>query len=67
LLAARVAAALREDPALRVERRGGRLGELRISVDGVTAVEAPVFWWPRPSTLVAALREWLARHPAGVD
>jgi hypothetical protein len=27
-----------------VERRGGRLGELRISVDGITAVEAPVFW-----------------------
>jgi hypothetical protein len=50
-----------------VERRGGRLGELRISVDGVTAVEAPVFRWPRPRTLVAALRDWLRRHPAGVD
>jgi uncharacterized protein (DUF2126 family) len=50
-----------------VERRGGRLGELRISVDGVTAVDAPVLRWPRPRTLVAALRDWLRRHPAGVD
>jgi hypothetical protein len=67
LLAARVAARLREDPGLLVERRGGRIGELRIEVDGITAVEAPVLWWPRPSRLVAELRKWLARHPAALD
>jgi hypothetical protein len=50
-----------------VERRGGRLGELRIAVDGVTAVETPVFWWPRPSRIVAALHAWIARHPPAVD
>ena len=45
----------------------GDLGELRIEVDGRTAVVAPVFWLPRPSRLVAQLRTWLAAHPASDD
>jgi len=38
-----------------------------MAVDEVTAFEAPVFWWPRPSRIVAELRAWLAGHPPAVD
>jgi hypothetical protein len=64
-LAARVAAALRDDPSLDVRRAGGRLGELRVEVDGQTAVDVAKCSFPLPRRLTARVRAWLDAHPAG--
>ncbi|HEU5163299.1 MAG TPA: hypothetical protein VFV54_09165 [Thermoanaerobaculia bacterium] len=60
MIAARVAAALELDPTLSVRRASGGLGEVRVSVDGVDAVDSNRFLYPRPSTILAKVRAHLA-------
>lgn len=58
MIAARVAAQL-EGPDVRVERVRGKIGELRVSVDGRDAYRGHPLLYPRPSKVVAAVRAWL--------
>jgi hypothetical protein len=58
-----VAAQLTEDPALEVHRRKGKLGELRVAVDGTDVVDTLLY--PLPGTVVARVRSYLAA--AGPD
>lgn len=55
-IAARVAARLREDGDARVELVPGRLGEIRVAVDGRDAYVGSRLWWTRPRTILEALR-----------
>lgn len=61
-VAARVARRLREDGTLEVRRERGSLGELSVLIDGKLAVDVPMFWLNRPSTIVKQVREQLARQ-----
>jgi len=61
-VAARVAARLREDSALDVRRERGSLGELSVRIDGKLAVDVPMFWLNRPSTIVRQVYEELQRR-----
>jgi hypothetical protein len=54
-----VAAQLAGDPALQVVRRKGRLGELRVSVDGTDVVQTNMLWYPTPASVVARVRAHL--------
>lgn len=55
---------LAEDSTLDVRRQRGRFAELRVEVDGKSAVTASPFGYPRPSTLVHEVRTWLGEHGA---
>jgi len=61
-VAARVVARLREDQALDVRRERGHMGELSVIIDGKLAVDVPMFWLNRPSTIVAQVYDELARR-----
>lgn len=60
MIAARVAAELERDPDLTVRRESGGLGEIRVTVDGVDAVDSNRLLYPRPSTVIAKVRAHLA-------
>ena len=59
MIAARVAAQLAGDPALEVHRVKGGLGELRVAVDGVDAVNTSRLVYPAPSSIVRKVRAYL--------
>jgi hypothetical protein len=44
---------------VKVERARGKLGELRVTVDGRDAYRGNRLLYPRPSKVVAAVRAWL--------
>lgn len=57
-IAARVAAQL-QGPDVKVERARGKLGELRVTIDGQDAYRGNRLLYPRPSKVVAAVQAWL--------
>jgi hypothetical protein len=57
-------AAQLEGPEARVERVRGKIGELRVTVDGQDAYRGNPLWYPTPKTVLTAVRAWLAGHPA---
>ena len=61
MIAARVAATLAQDHDLDVRRQKGGLGELRVSVDGVDAVDSNPFLYPTPTSVVAKVRAHLEK------
>jgi hypothetical protein len=52
-------AAQLEGPDIRVEQVRGKLGELRVAVDGRDAYRSHPLLYPRPSKIVAAVRDWM--------
>jgi len=48
-----------QGPDVKVERVRGKLGELRVSVDGRDVYVGNRLLYPRPSKVVAAVRAWL--------
>ena len=60
MIAARVAAQLSEDGALEVHRVKGRMGELRVAVDGADAVNTNRLFYPTPSSIVRRVRAYLS-------
>lgn len=62
VIAARVAAQLRENPGGRVELQHGGLGELSVQVDGRTVYDGNRLWYPLPGTVVAAVRRDLHKE-----
>jgi hypothetical protein len=59
-----VAAQLRERQGVDVESRVGRLGEIRVTVDGQDAFVGGL-WYPRPSDVVAAIDRTLRTRRHG--
>ena len=57
---------LADDPTLDIHRQAGTLGELRVEIDGETAIKVPHLGYPRPRTLLHEVRTWLRAH-ATVD
>jgi len=55
-------AAQLEGPDVKVERVRGKLGELRVTVDGKEAYRGNRLLYPRPSTVLAAVRAHLRGH-----
>ena len=55
---------LAEDSTLDVAHQSGKLGELRVEIDGETAVKVPHLGYPRPRTLVHEVRTWLRAREA---
>ena len=53
-------AARLEGPDARVELVRGKLGEIRVSVDGEDAYVGPRLWYPRLRTILDAVRESVA-------
>jgi hypothetical protein len=47
-----VAARLAGEPGLKVSRVKGRIGELRVAVDGADVVDTNMLWYPTPSSVV---------------
>ena len=62
MIAARVAAELTADPTLDVHRQTGRLGELRVQVDGADVVDTNRLWYPTPASVVSRVNAYLARQ-----
>jgi hypothetical protein len=60
-IAARVAAKLK-GPDIRVQMIRGKLGELRVTVDGRDAYIGNQLSYPRPGTVLAVVHAWLADH-----
>jgi hypothetical protein len=58
-----VAAQLAKEPGLEVSRTKGRLGELRVVVDGKDVVETNPLWYPTPSSVVERVRSYLHESP----
>jgi len=58
-IAARVAAQL-QGADTQVETHRGKLGELRVTVDGRDVYAGSRFLYPRPKTVLTAVRGWLA-------
>jgi hypothetical protein len=52
-----VAAALKSDGTLRVEKVRGGFGELSVAVDGERVYDSA--WYPRPKTVIEAVRRRL--------
>ena len=63
LIAARVAATLRQDPTLDVQNVSGRFNELRVEVDGRDVVDTA--WYPAPGSLVRRVRASLSAGSSG--
>ena len=59
MIAARVAAQLAEDKTLDVHRTRGRLGELRVAVDGTDVVNTKRYLYPGPASIVRRVRAHL--------
>ena len=59
MIAARVAAQLRADANLSVQRQKGGLGELRVTVDGADVVDTNRMWYPTPTSVVDRVRAYL--------
>ena len=57
MVAARVAAKLREDPNARVELKHGGFGELRVSVDGRDVYDGNRLLYSTPGRILRAVRE----------
>ena len=57
-IAARVAAQL-EGPDTRVQKLRGKIGELRVTVDGQDVYKGNRLLYARPRTVLAAVRAWL--------
>jgi hypothetical protein len=55
---------LADDSALDIHSKRGKLGELRVEVDGETAITVPHLGYPRPRTLLHEVRTWLRAHAA---
>jgi hypothetical protein len=62
-IAARVAAQLDTDPDLHVALHKGRLGELRVSVDGTDVADSSRRWYPTPHSVVERVRRHVAASP----
>ena len=60
MIASRVAAQLSNDPDLKVERKSGGFGELRVSVDGTDVVDTNMLAYPSPTSVVTKVRDYLA-------
>jgi hypothetical protein len=58
-----VAAQLAKEPGVEVSRTKGRLGELRVVVDGTDVVETNALWYPTPSSVVERIRSYLRESP----
>jgi len=54
-------AAQLEGPDVEVKKFRGGLGELRVTVDGKDAYKSNRFLYPSPTTVVNAVKEWMAR------
>ena len=61
-MAARVASQLRQQHQLQVETVSGGLGEFSVFMDGRKTIDTNRLWYPRPSKVVARLRELLANN-----
>jgi hypothetical protein len=61
-----VAAQLAADSTLDVHRHKGKLGELRVSVDGKDVVAAHPLAYPTPTSVVTKVRAYLASLPPAV-
>ena len=55
-----MAAQLAKDDSLTVNRVKGRMGELRVTVDGVDVVKTNPLWYPTPTSVIDQVREHLA-------
>jgi hypothetical protein len=59
-----VVAELSKNPALRVERKRGRVGELRVAVDGKDVYEAAFPGYPTPASVVKRIERYLSADAA---
>jgi hypothetical protein len=56
-----VAAALSQEPDVRVETVKGGLGELSVAIDGAKAFEGSRLWYPTPGGVIKKVRAALAK------
>ena len=56
-------AAQLEGPGTRVEKQRGKLGELRVTVNGQDAYTGNRLLYSSPKTVLTAVRAWLEKHP----
>ncbi|HEX6649944.1 MAG TPA: hypothetical protein VF075_10400 [Pyrinomonadaceae bacterium] len=61
-MAARVARQLWKQDHIQVETVSGGLGEFSVFMDGRKTIDTSRLWYPRPSKIVARLRELLANN-----
>jgi hypothetical protein len=55
-----VEAQLSSDPDLKVQRKSGGLGELRVEVDGTDVVDTNLLLYPTPTSVAKKVRDYLA-------
>jgi hypothetical protein len=60
MIAARVAAELGKQEDVKVETQKGGLGELSVSVDGLTVFDSSRLWYPTTGTVLKKVRESLS-------
>jgi hypothetical protein len=61
VIAARVAAELKNDSDVQVTIVRGGLGELSVSIDNRKVIDTNRLWYPRPSKLVNDIRTLLTK------
>jgi len=61
VIAARVAAELKNDSDVQVTIVKGGLGELSVSIDNRKVIDTNRLWYPRPSKIVNELRTLLTK------
>lgn len=57
MIAARVAADLKQLPNLTVETITGGLGELSVDLDGTRVFNSSRIWYPTPASVIQKVRE----------
>ncbi|MGI8731956.1 MAG: hypothetical protein ACR2LM_01470 [Pyrinomonadaceae bacterium] len=57
MIAARVAADLKQLPNLTVETISGGLGELSVDLDGTRVFKSRRLWYPTPANVIQKIRE----------
>jgi len=55
-------AAQLEGPDRRVQKIKGGIGEFRVSVDGQDVYDGKRYLYPRPKTVLTAVKDYLARR-----
>jgi hypothetical protein len=59
-MAARVAAALENEPDVKIETASGGLGEFSVLIDQEKVIDTSRLWYPTPSKVVKQVRKILA-------
>ena len=63
MIAARVAADLKQDAEVEVQTKKGGLGELSVDVNAKRVFTSSRLWYPTPTSIIKRVRAVLAQQP----